>query len=290
MNDKLGINANTIVFLQRNKENILNCLYSAAMKIDDNIWRIVLEKIGRRTKNIFFVEIGTWDGINCDPLYNFIVKYSLNGICVEPQKIGFQKLQKTYKQHKNITLVNAAIKDKDGTGTLYTIMHRDGTIEAGHSSLKKDRILNDLDAVKKASKDSLPFIVEEPTLCVTFESLLIKYSVKKIDIVQIDAEGGGFDIIKTIPFHLIKPKLIRFESAHLNKNDELSAVALLKKQGYHLTRLNVDYIATDEIIRVRILIFVLRMCQCVRDKIIFYGHLIALKIKGKVTNSFNSTE
>ena len=131
-------------------------------------------------------------------------------------------------------------------------------------------------------------MVEEPTDCFTFERLLKKYDVKKIDILQIDTEGGDYNILKTVPFHLIKPKVIRFERVLLSEDEKKKSVELLKKQGYHLIKAGMDYIAIVDLHGIRVLVIVAGLLQSVYHKIAYHSHLLALKWKSK--SGLNSTE
>jgi hypothetical protein len=78
----------------------------------------------------------------------------------------------------------------------------------------------------------------EPTLVevdiMSPKTIIDKYSVKKVDLLQIDAEGHDFTIIKAFPFDLIKPKIIRYEYVNLNYDeiDAEGADKFLKQYGY----------------------------------------------------------
>jgi hypothetical protein len=68
----------------------------------------------------------------------------------------------------------------------------------------------------------------------TLSSLLAKHAVQTVDLLQIDAEGYDYEILKTIDFREIKPKIIRFEHAHLGPAEKGECIELLISQDYRV--------------------------------------------------------
>lgn len=236
-----------IATLKEKKRKFIAFLEHSCIKIKSKIYRDIIEKIIRTSNECFFIEIGAWDGVKDDPFYEFVVKYNLNGIYIEPQKEGFQKLTNNYRHCKNVILENAAIAEEGGIGILYTIISQNGEIgemAVGQSTLKKNLALRIIEYFS-GSKYEKQFnrIKEESIIKITIRSLLKKYNIKKVDILQIDTEGYDYKIIKTIPFDLIKPKFIRYEWCHLTKDDQQKSITFLKEQGYHIIRLELDNLA-----------------------------------------------
>ncbi|MDP2593822.1 MAG: hypothetical protein Q8P36_00575 [bacterium] len=62
----------------------------------------------RVSKDFFFVQIGAHDGVHGDPIHEYVVKYNLAGVVVEPQPDVFKKLLETYRGTA-VSCVNAAI-------------------------------------------------------------------------------------------------------------------------------------------------------------------------------------
>jgi hypothetical protein len=60
---------------------------------------------------------------------------------------------------------------------------------------------------------------------------------------MIDTEGYDFDIIKTIPFELIKPGFIVYEHSHFDETIKNECADFLVKLGYSLTKTESDTIA-----------------------------------------------
>jgi FkbM family methyltransferase len=167
---------------------------------------------------LFFIQIGANDGISVDPIHNLVKKNNWTGILFEPGKDAFGDLIKNYHGHTNLTFVNAAVSNYDGRGELFC-----GTTTPHFT-------LNELKA--KHMFDVEPTLVEVDIM--SPKTIIDKYSVKKVDLLQIDAEGHDFTIIKAFPFDLIKPKIIRYEYVNLNYDeiDAEGADKFLKQYGY----------------------------------------------------------
>ena len=60
-----------------------------------------------------------------------------------------------------------------------------------------------------------------------------KYHVEKVDFLQIDAEGADYDIIKSIDFNHVKPKVINYEQTLLQEN-KARCRSFLTKHNYNL--------------------------------------------------------
>ena len=73
------------------------------------------------------------------------------------------------------------------------------------------------------SKDSLNAsggcIEKVAVRCENFEYILDKYEISKLDLLQIDAEGYDFELLKIFPFTKVVPKIIHFEHIHLTQID-----------------------------------------------------------------------
>jgi hypothetical protein len=74
-----------------------------------------------KQKDIFFISIGANDGMTREPVYPFIRDHGWNGIMVEPISFVFQKLQENLGHFSGVSLVNAAIGERDGSQVIYTV-------------------------------------------------------------------------------------------------------------------------------------------------------------------------
>lgn len=99
--------------------------------------------INSKDENQFtFIQIGAFDGVECDPLYKYLKRYDWKGVMLEPQPIPFEKLKKQYESRPNITVVNAALNQSKGKSTLY-ILEGDHLPEwsKGMASFSRENIL-----------------------------------------------------------------------------------------------------------------------------------------------------
>ena len=98
----------------------------------------------------------------------------------------------------------------------------------GIASLNKDSVLSHKYAVK--SIDEL--ITTEEVNCISLNELFLKHKIKKIDLLVIDVEGNELSIIRQLPNIQFKPKVIFFESKHLEKDDFFEITKIISELGY----------------------------------------------------------
>lgn len=193
------------------------------------------------TPDFFFVQIGAHDGHSDDPIHPFVMQYGLAGIAVEPQADVFARLEETYKDLPQVKCVNAAI----GTGplTFYTVKEEAKTdanfVKMTRSaSFIKSSLVKSL-VRKIPSMDEVDdYIVETPINVMSFEQLV--EGVEHIDMLQIDAEGYDYEILKMVDFNRFSPKVINFESLHLSDSDRKQCEEMLTGMGYHFFRTKSD--------------------------------------------------
>lgn len=205
------------------------------MKLKElKIQRFIANKCKENPNNFFFVQIGSNDGINGDPIHKFITKYKWKGILVEPVPEIFQKLKTTYKDYEGLVFENIAIATEEGYKDFYRVKENDEPNNPGWytllGSFNKDIVVKHRDRVPNLDK----YLIKEKVKCMTFQDLLKKNNTKKINLLHIDTEGYDFEIIKTINFNEIKPRMILYENEHLSNIDKTTCINLLKKEGYKI--------------------------------------------------------
>ena len=77
----------------------------------------------------------------------------------------------------------------------------------------------------------------------TFQSLLDKYRLTHIDLLQIDTEGYDYEILKMVSCTEIHPYIINFEFIHLTPSDHNQSLSLLAKNGYKFIHSKKDTLA-----------------------------------------------
>jgi hypothetical protein len=76
--------------------------------------------------------------------------------------------------------------------------------------------------------------------------LLEEHGLNRLDLVQVDAQGYDYEIVRTIDFETVRPSIIRFEHAHLTDDQCNGCVELLASHGYRFIAERRDIIALLE--------------------------------------------
>jgi FkbM family methyltransferase len=193
-----------------------------------------------------FLQIGANDGVSNDPLSRHVLESGLPGVCVEPSQSAFSRLEEHYKGHGQVRCVQAAVARKCGTARLYRahIPPRDHSEKASRQAqysaerkatfdrdlaLKRARRYNGVDAVY-AYKYIQTLHVQTYSLPALFE----REEVALPAILQVDAEGHDWEILKQYPMDRHRPALINFEIDHLSRGDYDAAMQWLESWGYVL--------------------------------------------------------
>jgi len=194
---------------------------------------LVLARHVQRQPDLTFVQIGAFDGRQSDPLYQFITRYHWRGVLVEPMPDAFDRLREAYKNEPQVILENVAVAQSNGTKTLYHL-RRDApglpTWAPMLASFDREVVLRHGAQIPGIAD----LIATTDVRCLTLSSLLSQTGLGQVDLLQIDAEGWDFEILKLIDFTQIKPAIINYEHAHLNQDDWDAAVGLLVRNGYRV--------------------------------------------------------
>jgi FkbM family methyltransferase len=185
-------------------------------------------------RDVFFVEIGAYDGSSNDPVHAYAKRFSWRGLVVEPQSEFFETLRHTYADQPGVIAVNAASESENGWRTLYRI--RPGTPglpvwAAQLASFDRNHLVKHRGRIPNI--EDILFAQEVP--CMTLDTLLDRYSVKRVDVLQIDTEGFDSEIIKMINFERIQPYVIVYEHKHLSHGQQVEALTVHQTRGYKIS-------------------------------------------------------
>jgi hypothetical protein len=75
------------------------------------------------------------------------------------------------------------------------------------------------------------------------ESALATAGLAQVDLIQIDAEGYDWPIIRSINFERLQPKILRFEYRNMPPQDADACLALLASHDYRFIMESRDIIA-----------------------------------------------
>ena len=201
--------------------------------------------------DFFVLQVGANDGYDNDPIHDFIKIYNWSGLLLEPQSYVFENfLKKTYKNHENLTLLNGAVAQDSGRLSLFKISFSNSRWATGLTSFNPlgiERLIASGYIQERARREniSLPkekkeYIEKIEIAAYSFEELILTHNIEKIDLLQIDAEGFDYELLKMFPFESLKPKFINFEYTHLKDSDFNACKAMLESYNYVLHKSDSD--------------------------------------------------
>ena len=190
-----------------------------------------------------FIQVGANDGFTGDNIFWFIKYHLWSGILIEPVGYLFEKLKRTYKHCSNqLFFENVAISEKDEIKEFYYIenfqedqQYPEWLKQLG--SFKKEHV----EWVEKAYPGLQ--MKAEKINCVLLTSLVEKYNYHNLDFLYIDVEGYDFEIIKSIDFSKLNPRLIYYEHRHLSSEDKENSKKFLTEKGYDIIAGEFDNLA-----------------------------------------------
>lgn len=164
----------------------------------------------KHKKELFFIDIGAFDGILLSNSYFLEKELNWNGICVEPNKESFQKLL----QNRKCIKINKAIANYDG---------KIGFFEDGLGS-----------AINNNSDNKIE--------CITLSTLFKEQKVPKIiHYLSLDVEGAESRILSYFPFEEYKCVCITVEHNLYagNPSNKNEIYKILSSNDYKLVEENV---------------------------------------------------
>lgn len=201
------------------------------------------------------VQIGAYIGntVN-DPLHGFLVrelprKPESTVVLVEPVADYFARLQDAYAGLPGIRLENVAIAEQAGQRDFYRLGA--DPAEHGHpewlsqlGSLQPTRMTVMWDHYEQGLMDQLGETADlkewwlrhrviEPVSCITLSQLLDRHDLTQLDLLQIDAEGYDYEILRTIDFSHVRPRFVNYERVLLH-DDEAACRSMMMAAGYVL--------------------------------------------------------
>lgn len=149
-----------------------------------------------------FVQVGANDGCLVDPLRKYILKFPWHGIVVEPQPDVFARLLSNYDAVKErLIFENVAIADGADQVIMYRAKICDPRDEAYASSVvsMNPRLTAKMMHMRRSQLEPLS------VRCTTLDKLISQHRMPHLDILQIDAEGQDFSVLKTLDLSTTAP-------------------------------------------------------------------------------------
>lgn len=240
--------------ISANYAPVVKAFYRATYKPKKGTVSEILDRFSKMHSPVTFIQVGANDGFYHDPLHKFIRMYGWKGVMLEPQPAVFKNyLSKLHKKTQGVHAINAALSDRDGEQTMYKIAFSDLRWATGLTSFRKEALEKAIDSghvgrLAARYGETLParredYIGQEKIISISPETLVRKYNLKKIDWVQIDAEGFDFEIIKLLKIEKTQPRVIVYEKSHLSEADQSACIRLLEANGYAVTHIDENTVA-----------------------------------------------
>lgn len=191
------------------------------------------------SQDFFFVNIGANDGIQNDPIFPFASEYAWRGVAVEPDPDVFERLRANYRTLSGVTLERAAIVPEPAP--FYRIGH--GPFERAYwmdqiSCVSETRLrevigwVRCLPALAPVPGDVEHYIERLDVPCLTFDELVARHRIDRIDYLNIDIEGLDVDLLATIDLDRFKNRLLCIEMDPTRDARAAAAQRRLESMGY----------------------------------------------------------
>ena len=240
------------MFILAKCPSFIRFYYNFFWRPKPNSLEAVLDKFSNEHKHIFFIQVGSNDGFQHDPLCKFIKRDGWRGLLLEPQPSAFKSLQYIY-QNDSVTPVNRALDQEDKQRKLFKVAFSEARWATGLSSFNRSQLVAMIESghisrqcnkygiqMPEAEEDIIGYDLIQ---CSSFETLIAENKVEKVDLIHIDTEGYDFEVLKLFPFHSFQPKVVIFEHSHLSAEDRTAATEMLEKQGYNIRSYGADTLA-----------------------------------------------
>lgn len=186
-----------------------------------------------------------------DPLFPFLQRelVQLSGerlarttvVLVEPVREHFESLTRAYAGVPCVRFENVAIAESSGVRDFYRLAvdpeaHGQPPWMRGLGSLRAERMTRLWDRHEQNGDQQRFYLqhrVVEQVQCTTLHDVVDRHALDGLDLLQIDAEGYDYEILKTIDFGRLRPSFINYERVLL-QDDEPQCRAMLEEAGYAL--------------------------------------------------------
>jgi FkbM family methyltransferase len=189
-----------------------------------------------------FVQIGAHEGGEADPLGECIRALRLRGVLVEPQPGPFARLQAVHADQPQLSFERAAVAAASGVARFYRAdpafwrrhgLHPGSDGEIASLRPEQIRFHVALFGGEALAAREVEYLVCDEVPALSLPDLLAKHRLPRPDLLQIDAEGFDYEVLKMVDWSQ-PPPLIHFETVHLREADRIAAWELLRGHAYRL--------------------------------------------------------
>jgi len=191
-------------------------------------------------KSLTFLQIGANDGVMNDPLYKFNIenKNVVSGFVLEPLPDMFNQLVYNYKECTGIKAFNLAIHSTKSEMILHRVNpayakripeYARGIASFDPNHWKKTMLVPDI-----------KYMEEIKVKCISMDDFLNHNKIRNLDLLLVDTEGYDYEILMSLNYKKIKPKMIRFEHGIRN---QVMSINQFNKLTKHLNSFGYQIIA-----------------------------------------------
>ena len=225
-------------------------IYRRFRKSDPTIQDRILKAVGGKSK-VFFVQVGSNDGLQGDPIHDLIVSHQgWSGIFIEPIDFLFKRLRQNYGEAERFVFENVAIGTEKGSKKFYYVSDKASAeldLPYWHDQLGSF----DKAHITWALGDQIsPYIVEADIECLPLQDVLDRNRVSAIDLIHIDTEGFDYKVLSQVDLDRYKPSVILFEHHLLSDEEFHQARKLLRDAGYRQLQYGNDTLAIRKRFRI----------------------------------------
>jgi FkbM family methyltransferase len=192
----------------------------------DNV-KLAMALLLRTQPQPVFVQVGAYDGQTDDPTSEFVRLGKMKCVLIEPIARSFNKLKTVYGQVPNVHLIQAAVGLTDGEIAMYQVKAgspSDTLCSGGFTSFDRAHLIKHKVQPQDIESVTVP--------CLTLKSLLARFDLHRMDVLQVDTEGFDAEVVKMALNLDTPPGCINFENIHLNLETKAALYDQLTRKGY----------------------------------------------------------
>jgi FkbM family methyltransferase len=218
--------------VRRKPTQLVRSPHDMALTLEFVAAHLAVRSCGRQ---LTVLQIGAFDGVSNDPIGDALQMFGWNGVLVEPQPLPFAQLKRLHAGSERIQVYNLAVSDEDGTRDLFVVDPADDLPPFTQQLASFDR-----SHIERAQRyvpkgvDVRARVRATPVATCTFDTLLRMAAVAHVDVLQIDAEGYDYELLRLFDVPVRLPAIINYEHQHLSRRDRDAAANLLVANGYRL--------------------------------------------------------
>jgi FkbM family methyltransferase len=203
----------------------------------------LLNAFARAYPRARFLEIGANDGERFDPLAPFVADSEWTGVMIEPVPYVFERLERNLAGNERVAAANVAIAESSGSRPFYYLAEevdeRHGKAIGWYDTLGSfDREHLFKHRVVIPNLEQRIETIDVP--CVTVAEICAEHGIDNPDLVLIDAEGYDAQIVASIDFEHVRPRMVIYEHHHLSPEAREECELRLRGLGYGLAEDGLD--------------------------------------------------